>query len=223
MRKIWRENSLSIVTLGLFLLFWVGMSFVGYLDYSSDQEEHSAAMISYGEYLTTGAFWEATAENWESEFLQMGLFVLLTVALRQKGSPESKPLEGEDEVDADPRKKRERLRHDAPWPVRRGGLALRLYENSLTIALLALFVLSFVAHGVSGADMYNQEQLQHGQQPVSVLQYMTGQRFWFESLQNWQSEFMAIGALVVLSIFLRQRGSSESKPVAAPHYETGHE
>lgn len=222
MRKIWRENSLSIVTIGLFLLFWVGMSFVGYWDNNSEQEAHHAPTISYGEYLTSGSFWEASAENWESEFLQMGLFVLLTVFLRQRGSPESKQSDDE-EVDADPREKKERLRRDAPGPVRQGGLVLRLYENSLTIALLALFVFSFIMHGLGGVAEYNQEQIQHGEQPISLLQYMTGHRFWFESLQNWQSEFLAIGALVLLSVFLRQRGSPESKPVAAPHYETGHE
>jgi hypothetical protein len=222
MQKIWRESSLSIVTLGLFLLFWAGMSFVAYLDHNSEQETHNAPTIGYGEYLVSGEFWEATAENWESEFLQMGLFVLLTVFLRQKGSPESKQMENEP-VDANPREKKERLRAGAPWPVRQGGLALRLYENSLTLVLLAFFFVSFVLHGVGGLAAFNQEQVQHGEQAVSLAQYMTGHRFWFESLQNWQSEFMAIGALVVLSIFLRQRGSPESKPVAAPHYETGHE
>jgi hypothetical protein len=222
MKRIFREHGLSITVFVLFLIFWVGMSFVGYQEVNSDRETHRAPEISFGQYLTSGDFWEATSENWESEFLQMGLFVLLTVFLKQKGSPESKALDGE-EVDTDPREKRERLRKNVPWPVRQGGLALRLYENSLTIALLSLFLITFVMHGISGHDAYNREQLEHGEETLSIVGYMTGSRFWFESLQNWQSEFMSIGVLVVLSIFLRQRGSSESKPVAAPHFETGHE
>ena len=107
------------------------------------------------------------------------------------------------------------------WPVRKGGWTLRLYENSLSIALLALFVFSFIMHAVGGASAYNQEQLEHGGTPVSVPGYLATPRFWFESFQNWQSEFLAIGAMIVLSIYLRQRSSSQSKPVASPHGKTG--
>ena len=112
-------------------------------------------------------------------------------------------------------------RADAPWPVRKGGLALKLYENSLSIVLLSLFVFSFVMHAIGGAGAYSEEQVEHGGRPSPSRVSRSHSRFWFESFQNWQSEFLAIGAMVVLSIFLRQRGSPESKPVAAPHAQTG--
>jgi hypothetical protein len=115
----------------------------------------------------------------------------------------------------------DRRRSDALWPVSRGGLALKIYENSPSMALLSIFVFSFALHAIGGAEAYSQEQVQHGEPPVSTLQYLGTSRMWFESFQNWQSEFLAIGAMVMLSIFLRQKGSPKSKPVAAPHSETG--
>jgi hypothetical protein len=139
----------------------------------------------------------------------MGAFVFLTAYLVQRGSAESKDPDEPSDVDRDPRAARDRS--DVPWPVRRGGVALVLYEYSLSLAFLALFALSFVLHAVGGAAEYNQDQ----------LGYVLTSRFWFESFQNWQSEFLAIGAMVVLSIWLRQRGSPESKPVDAPHHATG--
>ena len=149
-------------------------------------------------------------------------FVLLTAFLFQKGSAESKdPDEKEEEaVDRDPRKSRDKK--DAPWPVRKGGFVLKLYEYSLSLAFLLLFLVSFTLHAVSGAREYSESQREHGQyEEVTTLDYMGTSRFWFESFQNWQSEFLAVGAMVVLSIFLRQRGSPESKPVDTPHSETG--
>jgi hypothetical protein len=149
----------------------------------------------------------------------MGLYVLLTVFLYQKGSSESKKLDEEEPVDRDPRKSRHKK--DAPWPVRKGGFILKLYENSLFLAFMLLFLLAFWFHAVGGAKVYSEEQLQHGGQAVTTMQYIGTSRFWFESLQNWQSEFLAIFAMVTLSIFLRQKGSPESKPVDAPHSQTG--
>ena len=147
--------------------------------------------------------------------------MLLTAFLRQKGSPESKKLAGEEAVDRD-------SRHvdpypDAPWPVRRGGIILMLYAHSLTLALLLLFGVSFVLHAASGAREYNAEQLAHGGASTSAMDYMGTATFWFESLENWQSEFLSLGVMIVLAIFLRQRGSPESKPVDHPHWETGRE
>ena len=220
MRRLWRENSLSIVMFGFFLAFLAGQSIAGHRSYNQDQREHDEPVVGYGEYLGSGHFVEAVFENWESEFLQMGSFVLFTIFLRQKGSPESKKLEGREAVDADPRDSR---RRKAPGPVRRGGLALAIYENSLTIVLFLLFLASLLLHAAGGASEYNSEQLAHGGQPVSLLAYMGTSRFWFESFQNWQSEYLAVFALVVLAIFLRQRGSPESKPVDHPHDETGTE
>jgi len=219
MRRLLRDNGLSIVVFTLFFVFVVGQSIAGFLDYNSTEKEHGRPPVGYTEYLRSGDFVEAVFENWESEFLQMGLYVLLTVFLYQKGSAESKNPAAENPVDADPKESRQRP--DAPWPVRRGGLALKLYENSLSLTFLALFLFSFAMHAIGGASAYSQEQVEHGAPPVSVVEYVSSSRFWFESLQNWQSEFVAVGALAVLSVYLRQKGSSQSKPVAHPHGETG--
>ena len=221
MRRVLRENGLSIVWLGMFFLTLIfGQSVVGQREYNNDQREHGRAEVGYVEYLGSAHFVEATMENWESEFLQMGLFVLLTAFLYQKGSAESKKLDEEEAVDRDPRGSKHKK--DAPWPVRRGGLVLRLYENSLSLAFLLLFLASLFAHAAGGAREYSQNQAEHGQpERVTTVQYMATSRFWFESLQNWQSEFLAVGLMVVLSIWLRQKGSPESKPVDAPHSQTG--
>jgi hypothetical protein len=218
MRRVLRDNGLSITMFALFLVFLVAQSIAGFRANNSDNEEHGQPPESYGQYLTSGAFVEATFENWESEFLQLGAYVLLTALLIQKGSPESRNPDG-DETDADPRAHRDDP--DAPGPVRRGGLALTFYEHSLSIALFALFVVSFVLHALGGHAEFNQEQLEHGQAAVSLWSFVTSSQFWFQSMQNWQSEFLAVGTLAVLGIFLRQRGSPESKPVAAPHAQTG--
>ena len=157
-------------------------------------------------------------ENWESEFLQMFAFVVLTAFLYQKGSAESKSLDEPEEVDRDPRESKK----DAPWPVRKGGLVLKLYECSLSLAFLLLFLMSFILHAVGGAKEYNETLREHGSaEVVSTLGYIGTSRFWFESFQNWQSEFLAVGAMVVLSIFLRQKDSPESKPVDSPNSKTG--
>jgi hypothetical protein len=218
MRRVLRNNALSLTMFGLFLVFLVGQSFAGYRSSNNDNQDHGQPRESFAEYLTSGAFVEATFENWESEFLQLGVYVLFTAWLIQKGSPESKNPDGE-ESDADPRAERDNP--DAPGPVRRGGLALTLYEHSLSTALFALFLLSFLLHALCGHAEYNQQQLEHGQAAVSLWGFVTSSEFWFQSMQNWQSEFLAVGALAVLGIFLRQRGSPESKPVAAPHAQTG--
>jgi hypothetical protein len=187
--------------------------------YNEEQRDHGDAAVSYGEYLTSAHFGEATFENWESEFLQMGAYVLLTVWLRQRGSAESKSLEGDAPVDEDPAG--HRTDPDAPWPVRRGRLALAIYRNSLALAFFALFGLSWLLHAVTGAREYSADQVAHGASPVSTWQFLHRAEFWFQSMQNWQSELLAVASIVVLTIFLRQQGSPESKPVHAPHAQTG--
>lgn len=220
MLKIFRENGLSIVLGALFLVFMAGQAISGMLQFNEDAQEHGQPTVNFIAYLSTPHFWEATMENWESEFLQMFAFVLLTAFLFQKGSAESRDPDKEEPVDRDPRKSRNKK--DAPWPVRKGGVILKLYEYSLSLAFLLLFLLSFAFHAASGARQYNEDQREHGQyEEVTTLEFMSTSRFWFESFQNWQSEFLAVGAMVVLSIFLRQRGSPESKPVDTPHSETG--
>jgi hypothetical protein len=221
MRRVLRENGLSIVLVLLFLVFWLGQSVAGHREHNNEQREHQQPEVAYLSYLGSDHFWEATAENWESEFFQMFGYVILTAFLYQKGSSESKKLGEPEPVDRDPRRSK---RRNAPWPVRRGGLALKLYENSLSLAFLLFFLVSLAAHAASGAGEYNEEQAAHGQpEHLSVLQYAGTSRFWFESFQNWQSEFLAIAAMVIFSIFLRQRGSPESKPVDSPHNQTGTE
>jgi hypothetical protein len=218
-RRILRENGLSIVLIALFLGFLGGQSVAGLLEYNQDQLAHGEPAIGYLAYLGSAHFAEAVSENWESEFLQLFGYVLFTAFLFQKGSAESKKLDEEEPVDRDPRLSRDHP--DAPGPVRRGGLVLRLYEHSLSLAFFLLFLLSFAAHAIGGAREYSAEQLAHGGAAVSAIDYLGTSRFWFESLQNWQSEFLALAAMVILSIFLRQRGSPESKPVDARHSETG--
>ena len=221
MRRMLRNNGLSIVMFGLFFIFLVGQSMVGLQTYNDDQREHNQSTLSYGQYVLSGAFIEAVFENWESEFLQMGAYVIFTAFLFQKGSSESKDPDSQedDDVDQDPRQNQHAP--NVPWPVRRGGWVLKLYENSLSLALLALFALSFMLHAIGGAEEYSTEEQEHGGQPVSTIQYLGTSQFWFESLQNWQSEFLSVGVLIVLSVYLRQRGSPESKPVASLHGETG--
>ncbi|MEG3985928.1 hypothetical protein QUA13_02045 [Microcoleus sp. S28C3] len=219
MRRFFRENSLSLVMFGLFFFSLVGQILTGHRDYSQELKDHKQPPIGVVEYLGSGHFIEAVFENWESEFLQMGMYVLLTAFLCQKGSPESRKPEGEEAVDAEPGN--QELNPKTPWPVRQGGLSLKVYENSLTLALFLLFFLSFALHAVGGAKEYSQEQIQHGEKPVSAIEYLGTSRFWFESFQNWQSEFLSIGTLAVLSVFLRQKGSPESKPVDRPNDETG--
>jgi hypothetical protein len=219
MRRLFRENGLSIVLVSAFLAFWIGQSVAGYREYNDEQRQHGRPETTYRAYLGSAHFWEATTENWESEFFQIFFYVFLTAVLYQKGSAESKKLDEPEPVDRDPRAGRPRP--DAPWPVRRGGVVLTIYEHSLSLAFLLLFVMAITLHAVSGASDYNQEQADHGLPPVSPLQYAGTSRFWFESFQNWQSEFLAIALVVLLSIFLRQRGSPESKPVDSPHSETG--
>lgn len=214
-----KDHGLLLANIGLFLVFFGGMVVSGAAEYSEDQLAHGEPGVTLLGYLGTGAFLEATFENWESEFLQMGMYVILTVFLFQKGSSESKPVDRDAPQDQDPRDAP--LKAATPWPVRRGGWVLKLYEHSLSVMFLLLFLASFALHAVGGSEEYSSEQQSHGQQPVTVLAYLATSRFWFESFQNWQSEFLAVAVLVGASVYLRERGSPESKPVAEPHYETG--
>lgn len=219
MKRWFVEHSLSLVLLSLFVIFLVGQSVAGVVQYNEDQKQHGDQTLSYSQYLVSPEFIEATFENWESEFLQMGAYVILTVFLFQKGSAESKKLKGDNAVDADPLRGKS---PNSPWPVHRGGVSLTLYKNSLGIAFMSLFIVSLFLHAYGGALETCQQNIEHGQNEcMSTLGYMTTSQFWFESFQNWQSEFLAIGAMVIFTIYLRQQGSPESKPVATSHYETG--
>ena len=217
---MWKNNNLSIVIFALFLLCLAGHSVSGWNVHNDEERQHGRPEVAFTEFLTTSEFGETVFENWESEFLQMGFYVILTVFLFQKGSAESKDPDGAEEVDEDPEAHRDDK--DAPSPVRKGGWVLSLYKSSLSLAFLLLFLISFVGHAATGARKYNEEQLEHGSaEQVGTIGYMGTSQFWYESFQNWQSEFLAVLAIVVLSIWLRQWGSPESKPVHAPHSDTG--
>jgi hypothetical protein len=214
MREIVRSNGLSLALFALFLVSIVGQAFAGWYALGDELAIENHPAPDFRSYLSTGHFLAATFENWESEFLQMSVYVVLTAVLIQKGSPESRPL------DESP-KELEAKSTDAPWPVRKGGLWLRLYAHSLSITLLALFGLSFWLHLLGSTRHANEEALLHAGPVKTAAERLVDPEFWYESFQNWQSEFLSIGALVVLAIFLRERGSPESKPVQASHSQTG--
>ena len=218
-RRWVREHALLIVCFAIFLACLAGMVASGFQVANDEQATHGGSDLTLAAYLRSGEFIEALFENWESEFLQMGAYVVLTIFLFQKGSSESKPIGKRTAQDEDPR--HAKVGPGTPWPVRRGGVALVLYENSLAIFFFLLFATSFWLHATGGAEAYSAEQAQHGLPGVTPLEYLGTAQFWFESMQNWQSEFLAVGAIVGASVFLRQRGSPESKPVATPHHETG--
>ena len=221
MRTFLKNNGLSLTVFGCFVLFLVLESVAGLLADNADREQHGLPPQSYLSFVRSGKFIESTTENWESEFLEMAAYAMLTAFLFQRGSAESKRIGEPEAVDRNPRSARRKP--DAPWPVRRGGWVLRVYEYSLTLAFACLFLLSWVTHAIGGLKAYNEEQVLHHEARVSLMDFMTSAPFWFQSLQNWQSEFLGLGSMVVFSIFLRQRGSPESKPVDAPHSTTGSE
>ncbi|WP_276133286.1 DUF6766 family protein [Polluticoccus soli] len=212
-----KNNSLSITLLVLFLFSIVGQIVTGHEEHNQEMQQEGGVAISMSDYLTSGHFFQSTFENWESEFLQMALFVVLTMFLYQKGSSESKDPEKQEEVDREP----DANKKDAPWPVRKGGLILAIYKHSLCYTLFLLFILSFVLHWYGSLKDYNEEEALKGLPQETAMQYLHNSRLWFESFQNWQSEFLSVFAIVVLSIFLRQKGSPQSKPVDAPNFETG--
>jgi hypothetical protein len=210
------KNGLSLV-LVLFMLIFLAAQFVtGWTTKNEEMQKDGFPPLSAGQYVRSGHFIQATFENWESEFLQMALYVLLTIALRQKGSAESKKLDEAEEVDREPK-----VRPNAPWAVRRGGFWLLLYKNSLSLAFTLLFLVSFILHFYGSLKDENEENLAKHALLVSWKEYICDARFWFESFQNWQSEFLAVASIVLLSIWLRQHGSPESKPVDAPNSQTG--
>lgn len=216
-KTFWQNNSLSIVLLTLFLLLLFAQALTGWKEYNDWLREHQAPTLYFSQYLRSGHFIQATFENWESEFFQMACYVILTIMLRQKGSSESKSLTGKEEVDREP----DARRLNAPWPVRQGGFILKVYQNSLSLAFILLFLISFCLHAYGSLKDYNTEQKIKGEPISSWSEYFYHPRLWFESFQNWQSEFVAVSSIVLLSIFLRQKGSPESKPVDAPNHETG--
>jgi hypothetical protein len=224
MRRVLRENSLSLAFLAIFLAALVGQSFAGHRVYNEDAALHGSETISYGRYLYSSHFGQAVLENWQSEYLQFALFILATIWLLQRGSNESKPL-GDAGLESD--RKQKLGPHAGPrapaWAHHRGGVRRWLLSNSLLLVMTAIFFGSWFAQSVTGWSELNQERGDHGAPEIGWTAYVTGADFWEDTLQNWQSEFLAVGSLAVFTIYLRQRGSPESKPVGARHDETGAE
>ncbi|MBD0375652.1 MAG: hypothetical protein ICV51_08505 [Flavisolibacter sp.] len=212
-----KNNGLSLVFFILFLLSIIGQAITGLKQHNQEMQDEGGQQLTMVQYFTSGHFLQSTFENWESEFLQMALFLILSIFLYQKGSSESKDPDKKEEVDRQPNPRKK----DAPWAVKHGGFVLRIYEHSLCYALSLLFILSFLLHWYGSLKDYNEEQLLKGKPTETAMQYLGNSRLWFESFQNWESEFLSILALVAFSIFLREKGSPQSKPVDAPNSETG--
>lgn len=217
MKKFLYNNGLSIVFFLLFAITLVGQVFFGIQEHNKELVEQGGTAVSMAGYLQSGHFFQSTFENWESKFFQMGILVWFTIFLRQKGSSESKSCDEPEEVDREPSP----MRKGAPWAVKKGGIWLSIYKNSLTIALFLLFIISFILHIYGSMKDENLKNSLEGKPLVSYGEYLSSSRLWFESLQNWQSEFLSVFTIVVLSIFLRQKGSPQSKPVDAANDETG--
>ena len=209
-------NGLSVVFLVLAVITILAQTFTGLDQYNDFLIEHNRNQVNILQYFRTGHFIEATFENWESEFLQMALFVWLTVFLRQKGSSESKQLSGKEDVDVQPKN-----HPHAPWPVRKGGFILSVYKHSLSLSLLLLFIASFLLHWYGSNKDFNEQQILDGKSTETMITYLCNSRLWFESFQNWQSEFLSVFAIIFLSIYLREIGSPQSKPVDALNSQTG--
>jgi hypothetical protein len=221
MRRFVRDNSLSIFFLVLFVAALIGQAIAGHSLYNQEQLEHGGDSISLWRYITSSSFGQAVMENWQSEYLQFTLFMLATIWLLQRGSPESKPPEeAGTESDRQQRVGRHAYSRSPLW-ARTGDLRTAIYSNSLLIVMVVIFVGAWFAQSVTGWTDFNQEQAAHGEAGVSWLGYIGSSTFWESTFQNWQSEFLAVGSFAVLAIYLRQRGSPESKPVGAPHEATG--
>ena len=221
MRRFVYENSLSIFFGVLFLATLVAQSFAGQHAFNADQLAHDAMPVSWRDYVLSPDFGGSVLENWQSEFLQFTLFILATVWLVQKGSNESKRL---DEAGLESDREQKVGRHapqNAPGPARQErGLRRFAYENSLLLAMVTIFLLSWGGQSLNNWRAYNAEQREHGESTLRWSEYVVNADFWERSLENWQSEFLAVGTFAVFTIYLRQRGSPESKPVGAPHDET---
>jgi hypothetical protein len=215
-----RQHGLSIAFGIIFALALIGQSIAGLQVFNEEQLEHGLDPVTYLQFVTSSEFVVDVAENWQSEYLQFFLFILATIWLVQKGSPESKKPGDEGLGSDEDQLVGEHARPDSPTWAKATGWRHTLYSNSLLIVMGAIFLLSWLIQSLSGVVVYNAEQAEHGEAAISWAEYLVGADFWNRTLQNWQSEFLAVGSMIALSIFLRQRGSSESKPVGAPHQVT---
>jgi hypothetical protein len=221
MRRVLRENSLSIVFLVLFLAALSGQAIAGHADFNEQQVRHGDPAISLGRYVVSSDFGNGVLENWQSEYLQFTLMILLTVWLLQKGSPESKELDQAGRETDEKQKVGGYAQRNSPRWAKVAGIRRTLYENSLVLVMGTIWLGTWFAQSVTGVAEYNSERLGHHMDAVGLWTYLGTGDFWDKTLQNWQSEFLAVGSMAILSVYLRQRGSPESKPVGAPHTATG--
>jgi hypothetical protein len=219
--KFARENSLSLFFLALFICALIGQAIAGHEAYNQDQLEHGERAISLWSYVTSSHFGQAVMENWQSEYLQFTLFMLATVWLLQRGSPESKKLDEQGTQSDRAQRIGGWAGPDAPKWAQVRGIRTWAYSNSLLVVMLLVFLGSWFAQSVTGWNDFNSDQMAHHEPTVSWWSYVGSATFWEGTLQNWQSEFLAVGSFAVLAIYLRQRGSPESKPVGIPHDATG--
>ena len=222
-RRFVREQSLTLFFLTLFLLSLAFQAAAGHADFTNDQLQHQSSTVSFWRYVASSAFMVDVMENWQSEYLQFSLLIVAAVWFVQKGSTESKPIGKEGtESDADQKLGKHTVADSPRW-AKAGGWRTAIYSNSLLLLMGTIFFLSWFAQLVTGRIEFNAEQLDHQEAALSLWQYARSADFWSRSLQNWQSEFLAIASMALFSIWLRQRGSPESKPVGEPHASTGAE
>ena len=221
MKRRIKENSLTLAFTALLLGALVGQALTGHASYDESASDAGLPLLSLAEYVTSSQFAVDVAENWQSEYLQFLLYILFTVWLLQKGSPESKPLDQAGRESDEDQKVGPHADAASPAWAKVGGWRTALYSRSLGLVMGLVFLGSWTAQFVAGRSAYNAEQLQDLQDPLGWAQYLQAPDFWNRTFQNWQSEFLAVGSMVVLSIYLRERGSPESKPVGSPHTATG--
>ena len=221
MRRFLRENGLSLAFGGLFLLALAGQAVAGVADYNAQQAVRQLPGIGFWQYLTTAAFAADVTENWQSEYLQFFLYIVATVWLVQRGSPDSKEVGEEGPLDDEREQLGEHAGDKAPRWVRARGWRHLVYSRSLGLLMGFVFVFSWGAQSVAGRVNHNIDRLRDLEEPLTWGQYVVSSDFWNRTLQNWQSELLAVGSITIFSVFLRQAGSSESKPVGAPHDATG--
>jgi hypothetical protein len=221
MRTFLRHNGLTIAFLTLFVLALVFQAIAGWDAENEDRDAHGEPTMSFLRYVTSSDFGQAVTENWQSEYLQFTLFILFTVWLLQRGSPESKELDKAGLESDEEQQVGEHATEDSPRWAKVRGIRRKVYENSLLLVMGAIWIGSWFAQSVTGLSAYNSERLSHQQDAVTWPTYLTSSDFWETTLQNWQSEFLAVASMAILAVYLRQRGSPESKPVGASHEATG--
>jgi hypothetical protein len=220
-RRFLRENSLSIFFGILFLASLVAQSVAGWKKFNEELLAHDDATITYGRYLYSSEFGAAIMENWQSEFLQFFFYIAATIWFLQKGSNESKKLDDVGLETDEQQRVGKWAKPNSPRLAKMKGFLHQLYANSLLLVMGAIFLASWFAESVTAWTVFNADQVDHEQSAVGWGEYLTTPDFWEKSLQNWQSEFLAVGTMAIFTVYLRQRGSPESKPVGAPHGETG--